>query len=113
MPAVEDADVEAASLRRHDGSIAMEGGNGGEGGRQGGQPDLSNSSHITTSSSIQQGSSAGTGSLPRQYPGRTYYYRAPSASLNSAGLPMSLTQSHFDIREGRLLHCIALHYFHY
>lgn len=62
--------------------------------------DASNSSQINASS-IHQSSSAGTGSLPRQYPGRTYYYRARAPSTSAGNqAAMSLTQSHFDIREG-------------
>lgn len=72
--------------------------------------DASSSSQINASS-IQQSSSSGTGSLPRQYPGRTYYFRAraPSSSAG-AQAAMSLTQSHFDIREGKHLYTIAEHF---
>ena len=54
-------------------------------------------------SSVQSGvGGAGGGSLPAQMPGRSYYkYRSPSHTVrDSAITPMSLIQSHFDIREG-------------
>lgn len=59
-----------------------------------------NASNIVNGSSLGTTiSSTGHGSLPRQYPGRTYYYRAPGGSVG-AQQAMSFTQSHFDIREG-------------